>query len=126
MSDRRRDLAATLDRQLDSISKPEERLLWLSNHLIEYVDRLIGFAELPDVTLQSVLQSDHFVVVALASERVRNEVVSHPFTQEVVAAAERPIAAVSRLAQAADPVQLKELRSSTQQLQDMVSRMNAS
>lgn len=83
---RSEELKAALDRELSSQPDRGRRLLWLVDHLVEYVDRFTGIATTPSVSMREATESDLFAMVDVAFERLCHErshsTVSPPFRWE--------------------------------------------
>ena len=72
------ELSGAVERELAAVPDQHRRLLWLSNHLVEYVDRLQGFSRLPSVEMDALMQSDFLVMVEIAASRLEQEVSPSP------------------------------------------------
>jgi hypothetical protein len=68
-----RVLAEELNKMADEATGHDvSRLVWLARQLREYIDRWMGFARAPEITVVATLQSDLFAVV-LACTQVLTE-----------------------------------------------------
>lgn len=87
----REKMRDSLERALESESRGKEwdardRVLWLSEQLEEYVERWIGFCELPSLPMSSLLVSDLFGAVEIGAEVLGAYLREYAATKDVQAA----------------------------------------
>lgn len=75
---RRLTLRSALEQELAETTNREgfnslERIRWLSEHLEEYIERMVGFCALPDLTWQTLIASDGFAVIEVGADAITRE-----------------------------------------------------
>ena len=86
------------------------RLEWLGHHLDLYVDRLVGFAAVPNVPVPSLVASDLFACVAISAELLQAELETAPRSDQLAAAWSRLKVAVAEVTRLRQSSAIDELR----------------
>lgn len=113
-------LRSSIDRELAMLSGRRARLDWLAEHLVEYVDRLRGFAAMPRLSLQEVVGSGLFTVVSLAVERLGVELEGSEWSGMIADVLERLKSTVSELRARSSQEELDRLESLVRELRTIV------
>ena len=85
MNNNRRDaLIASLKNELAVIhgnSAKTQRLIWICERVEEYIDRWLGFCDLPIPSKASLIISDLFVMIGIGTEVLENEILTNGFLE---------------------------------------------
>jgi hypothetical protein len=120
---RKRELARSIELQLNEGMQPDERARRMVGLLLEYLDRALGFARLELIAPDEFAETDHMILIVLGSRSLLAELADRGETSVVLASELlRFRADLSGALLTPGAATLEQLRERTEELQAAMSQ----